>query len=133
MTRVWPGPACPLLTVKLTDPPARWSTLLLDGPAFRDTIDRLADCLNSLSDASMNVVPIIGSLALVVICAAVVAWLLLQLVNSLPFLYMGWGGRELAMAVTVGAAGNLTYQDASGLDERQRPGGQQIGQGDAFD
>jgi len=33
---------------------------------------------------------------------------LLQLVNSLPFLYMGWGGRELAMAATVGAAGNLT-------------------------
>jgi uncharacterized membrane protein YbhN (UPF0104 family) len=33
---------------------------------------------------------------------------LLQLVNSLPFLYMGWGGRELAMAATLGAAGNLT-------------------------
>jgi uncharacterized membrane protein YbhN (UPF0104 family) len=33
---------------------------------------------------------------------------LLQLVNSLPFLYMGWGGRELAMAATLGAAGGLT-------------------------
>jgi uncharacterized membrane protein YbhN (UPF0104 family) len=33
---------------------------------------------------------------------------LLQLVNSLPFLYMGWGGRELAMATTLGAASNLT-------------------------
>jgi len=33
---------------------------------------------------------------------------LLQLVNSLPFLYMGWGGRELAMTTTVGAASNLT-------------------------
>src|SRR4051794_38878486 len=33
---------------------------------------------------------------------------LLQLVNSLPFLYMGWGGRELAMSTTVGAASNLT-------------------------
>jgi uncharacterized membrane protein YbhN (UPF0104 family) len=33
---------------------------------------------------------------------------LLQLVNSLPFLYMGWGGRELAMAATLGTAGNLT-------------------------
>ena len=33
---------------------------------------------------------------------------LLQLVNSLPFLYMGWGGRELAMAATLGAASNLT-------------------------
>lgn len=33
---------------------------------------------------------------------------LLQLVNSLPFLYMGWGGRELAMAGTIGAAGHLT-------------------------
>ncbi|MEJ0075810.1 MAG: lysylphosphatidylglycerol synthase transmembrane domain-containing protein [Alphaproteobacteria bacterium] len=33
---------------------------------------------------------------------------LLQLINSLPFLYMGWGGRELAMAATLGAAGNLT-------------------------
>lgn len=33
---------------------------------------------------------------------------LLQLINSLPFLYMGWGGRELAMATTLGAASNLT-------------------------
>jgi uncharacterized membrane protein YbhN (UPF0104 family) len=33
---------------------------------------------------------------------------LLQLVNSLPFLYMGWGGRELAMAATIGAASHLT-------------------------
>lgn len=33
---------------------------------------------------------------------------LLQLVNGLPFLYMGWGGRELAMTATLGAAGNFT-------------------------
>jgi hypothetical protein len=33
---------------------------------------------------------------------------LLQLVNSLPFLYLGWGGRELAMTTTVGAASNLS-------------------------
>jgi uncharacterized membrane protein YbhN (UPF0104 family) len=32
---------------------------------------------------------------------------LLQLVNGLPFLYMGWGGRELAMAATLGVAGKL--------------------------
>ena len=37
---------------------------------------------------------------------------LLQLVNSLPFLYMGWGGRELAMAATLGVAGGLTVTEA---------------------
>ena len=38
---------------------------------------------------------------------------LLQLINSLPFLYMGWGGRELAMAATLGAAGGgLTVNEA---------------------
>lgn len=36
---------------------------------------------------------------------------LLQLVNSLPFLYMGWGGREIAMAATLGATG-LTVNEA---------------------
>ena len=36
---------------------------------------------------------------------------LLQLVNSLPFLYMGWGGRELAMAATLGATGSLTASE----------------------
>jgi uncharacterized membrane protein YbhN (UPF0104 family) len=36
---------------------------------------------------------------------------LLQLVNGLPFLYMGWGGRELAMASTLGAAGGLTMNE----------------------
>ena len=36
---------------------------------------------------------------------------LLQLVNSLPFLYMGWGGREIAMAATLGAASNLTINE----------------------
>src|SRR5262249_55070602 len=32
---------------------------------------------------------------------------LLQLINGLPFLYMGWGGREIAMTSTLGAAGHL--------------------------
>jgi uncharacterized membrane protein YbhN (UPF0104 family) len=36
---------------------------------------------------------------------------LLQLVNGLPFLYMGWGGREIAMASTLGAAGGLTMNE----------------------
>jgi uncharacterized membrane protein YbhN (UPF0104 family) len=36
---------------------------------------------------------------------------LLQLVNSLPFLYMGWGGRELAMTTTLGAASNLSVSE----------------------
>jgi len=36
---------------------------------------------------------------------------LLQLVNSLPFLYMGWGGREIAMAATLGVASNLTANE----------------------
>jgi len=46
------------------------------------------------------------------------AWLvagfvpLLQLVNGLPFLYMGWGGRELAMVATLGAAGSLSASEA---------------------
>jgi len=36
---------------------------------------------------------------------------LLQLVNSLPFLYMGWGGREIAMAATLGAASGLSINE----------------------
>jgi uncharacterized membrane protein YbhN (UPF0104 family) len=36
---------------------------------------------------------------------------LLQLVNGLPFLYMGWGGRELAMAATLGVAGHLALNE----------------------
>jgi uncharacterized membrane protein YbhN (UPF0104 family) len=37
---------------------------------------------------------------------------LLQLINSFPFLYMGWGGRELAMAATLGTTGGLTMNEA---------------------
>jgi len=46
------------------------------------------------------------------------AWLvaafipLLQLVNSLPFLYMGWGGREIALAATLGAASGFTIEQS---------------------
>jgi len=36
---------------------------------------------------------------------------LLQLVNGLPFLYMGWGGREIAMASTLGVASGLTMNE----------------------
>lgn len=36
---------------------------------------------------------------------------LLQLVNGLPFLYMGLGGREIAMASTLGAASGLTMNE----------------------
>lgn len=36
---------------------------------------------------------------------------LLQLINGLPFLYMGWGGREIAMTTTLGAAGHLTMSE----------------------
>ncbi len=36
----------------------------------------------------------------------------LQVVNSVPFLYMGWGGREIAMAATVGVASSLTINQA---------------------
>jgi uncharacterized membrane protein YbhN (UPF0104 family) len=36
---------------------------------------------------------------------------LLQLINGLPFLYMGWGGREIAMTTTLGAAGHLTISE----------------------
>ncbi len=35
----------------------------------------------------------------------------LQLVNSLPFLYMGWGGREIAMAATVGTVSGLSLNE----------------------
>lgn len=36
----------------------------------------------------------------------------LQLVNGIPFLYMGWGGREIAMAATVGVASGLSLNQA---------------------
>jgi len=60
-----------------------------------------------------------GALYLLFLAAGshVNAWLiaafipLLQLVNGLPFLYMGWGGREIAMASTIGAAGSLTMNE----------------------
>jgi uncharacterized membrane protein YbhN (UPF0104 family) len=35
----------------------------------------------------------------------------LQVVNGLPFLYMGWGGREIAMAATIGATGHLSLNE----------------------
>lgn len=40
---------------------------------------------------------------------------LIQLINALPFLYMGWGGRELVMATTLGAAGGLSMNEALSL------------------
>jgi len=36
----------------------------------------------------------------------------LQIVNGVPFLYMGWGGREIAMAATVGVASGLSINQA---------------------
>jgi hypothetical protein len=36
----------------------------------------------------------------------------LQLVNSIPFLYLGWGGREIAMAMIVGPASGLAIDQA---------------------
>jgi uncharacterized membrane protein YbhN (UPF0104 family) len=36
----------------------------------------------------------------------------LQLINGLPFLYMGWGGREIAMAATVGTVSGLSLNEA---------------------
>lgn len=36
----------------------------------------------------------------------------LQVVNGVPFLYMGWGGREIAMAATVGVASGLSLNEA---------------------
>lgn len=67
----------------------------------------------------LNVVLAGGALYLLFLAAGshVSAWLiavfipLLQLVNGLPFLYMGWGGREIAMASTLGAAGGLTMNE----------------------
>ncbi len=66
--------------------------------------------------ALLNVLSAWGALYLLLRAAGLTGnpWLvagfipLLQLVNSLPFLYMGWGGRELAMAATLGATGSLT-------------------------
>jgi len=37
---------------------------------------------------------------------------LLQFINSLPFLYLGWGGREFAMVATLGSAGGLSVNEA---------------------
>lgn len=67
----------------------------------------------------LNVVLAGGALYLLFLAAGshVSAWLvaafipLLQLVNGLPFLYMGLGGREIAMVSTLGAAGNLTMNE----------------------
>lgn len=69
-----------------------------------------------LAIALLNVLSAWGALYLLLRAAGLQAdaWLiagfvpLLQLVNSLPFLYMGWGGRELAMAATLGATGSLS-------------------------
>jgi hypothetical protein len=36
----------------------------------------------------------------------------LQVVNGVPFLYLGWGGREIAMAATIGVASGLTLNEA---------------------
>jgi uncharacterized membrane protein YbhN (UPF0104 family) len=67
----------------------------------------------------LNVVLAGAALYLLFLAAGshVSAWLiagfipLLQLVNGLPFLYMGWGGREIAMASTLGTAGGLTMNE----------------------
>ena len=67
----------------------------------------------------LNVVLAGGTLYLLLLAAGshVSAWFLaafiplLQLVNGLPFLYMGLGGREIAMASTLGAAGSLTMNE----------------------
>jgi uncharacterized membrane protein YbhN (UPF0104 family) len=36
----------------------------------------------------------------------------LLIVNSIPFLYLGWGGRELAMAATLGSVSGLSVNEA---------------------
>jgi hypothetical protein len=36
----------------------------------------------------------------------------LQFINSLPFLYMGWGGREIAIALTLGTVAGLSLNEA---------------------
>jgi uncharacterized membrane protein YbhN (UPF0104 family) len=67
----------------------------------------------------LNVVLAAGALYVLFLAAGshVSPWLvaafipLLQLVNGLPFLYMGLGGREIAMAITLGVAGNLTENE----------------------
>jgi uncharacterized membrane protein YbhN (UPF0104 family) len=67
----------------------------------------------------LNVVLAGGALYVLFLAAGshVSAWLvaafipLLQLVNGLPFLYMGLGGREIAMTSTLGAASSLTMNE----------------------
>ncbi|MGB9366383.1 MAG: lysylphosphatidylglycerol synthase transmembrane domain-containing protein [Xanthobacteraceae bacterium] len=67
----------------------------------------------------LNVVLAGGALYLLFLAAGshVSAWLvaafipLLQLVNGLPFLYLGLGGREIAMASTLGVVGGLTMNE----------------------
>ena len=39
----------------------------------------------------------------------------LLIVNSIPLLYLGWGGRELAMAATLGAVSGLSVNEALAL------------------
>ena len=67
----------------------------------------------------LNLVSAWGTLYLLLRAAGLNAnvWLvasfvpLLQLVNGLPFLYMGWGGREIAMAATLGVASGLSINE----------------------
>jgi len=69
--------------------------------------------------ALLNVLAAWGTLYLLLRAAGLTAnvWLvagfipLLQLVNGLPFLYLGWGGREIAMATTLGATSGLSINE----------------------
>ena len=68
-----------------------------------------------LSISALNIVSAWATLYLLLRAAGldIDPWLvggfipLLQLVNGLPFLYMGWGGREITMTATLGAASTL--------------------------
>jgi len=72
-----------------------------------------------LAIALLNVLSAWGALYLLLRAAGLGtdAWFvagfvpLLQLVNSLPFLYMGWGGREFAMAATLGTTGSMSTSE----------------------
>lgn len=75
--------------------------------------------LVQLAIALVNLMTAWGTLYLLVKAAGLTVnpWLLasfiplFQLINGLPFLYMGWGGREIAMTATLGAAAHLSINE----------------------
>jgi hypothetical protein len=90
---------------------------LFAGYAAMLTLRRL---LVQLAITSVNLALVAATLCVLLLAVGLTPhfWLVvafapfIQLINSMPFLYMGWGGRELAMTTTLGAVGGLSTSEA---------------------